>query len=72
MIESPIIHGEVLVVTVEKLYRKSPYDGKAEAVINRYLAKNREEVFGEKGEDPITEETVAQWTKTTMQPYGRC
>lgn len=59
IMESPITHGEVLGVAVEKLYPKRPCDVKADEVINRYLAKNREEVFGEKEEEPITVEAVS-------------
>lgn len=58
MMEAPITHGEVLGVAVEKLYQKRPCEAKSENVVNCALVKNREQVFGEAEERPITVETV--------------
>lgn len=71
MKESSITHGEVLRVAVESLYRRRPCDAKAEDVINKSLAKNREELFGETKEAPITSETVPLSVEDKYHPAIR-
>lgn len=71
MMGAPITHGEVLGVAVEKLYRKSLCHAKSENVINRALSNNREQVFGEAEEKPITAETVPLGLESKYHPEIR-
>lgn len=71
MKEAPITYGEIPSEAIEKMYRKRLCDPKVEDVINLALAMNLEQVFGEKEEALLRDETVAIRVGSTHHPKVR-